>query len=68
MWDHFCLSLKGGRGQKKLYHMKFKSKISYFGKINNILSEQMAEQLAIEVNVTECSTQTEPRQLFMVSN
>ena len=43
-------------GQKKLYHMKFKSKISYLGEKNSILPWQMAEQLAVEVdvkNVTE---------------
>ena len=43
-------------GQKKLYHVKFKSKISYLGKKISILPWQMAEQLAVEVdvkNVTE---------------
>ena len=38
-------------GQKKLYHMKFKSKISYLGKKISILPWQMAEQLAVEVDV-----------------
>ena len=38
-------------GPKKLYHMKFKSKISYLGKKINILPWQMAEQLAVEVGV-----------------
>ncbi len=36
--------------------MKFKSKISYLGERNSILPGQMAEQLAVEVdvkNVTE---------------
>ena len=33
-------------GQKKLYHMKFKSKISYLGEKISILPWQMAEQLA----------------------
>ena len=43
-------------GQKKLYHMKFKSKISYLGEKISIQPWQMAEQLAVEVdvkNVTE---------------
>ena len=31
--------------------MKVKSKISYLGKRNSILPGQMAEQLAVEVNV-----------------
>ena len=30
-------------GQKKLYHMKFKSKISYWGEKISILPRQMAE-------------------------
>ena len=38
-------------GQKKLYHMKFKSKISYLGEKISILPWQMAEQLSVEVNV-----------------
>ena len=41
--------------------MKCKSKISYLGKKINILPWQMAEQLAVEVdvkNVTEDGTQT----------
>ena len=38
-------------GQKKLYHMKFKSKISYLGEKISILPWQMAEQLAVEVDV-----------------
>ena len=49
-------------GQKKLYHMKFKSKISYLGKKISILPWQMAEQLAVEVdvkNVTEDGRRTE---------
>ena len=42
--------------QKKWSHMKIKSKISYLGERNSILPGQMAEQLAVEVdvkNVTE---------------
>ena len=31
--------------------MKVKSKISYLGEINSILSGKMAEQLAVEFNV-----------------
>ena len=38
-------------GPKKLYHMKFKSKISYLGKKISILPWQMAEQWAVEVDV-----------------
>ena len=38
-------------GQKKLYHMKFKSKISYLGEKISILPSQMAEQLAVELDV-----------------
>ena len=38
-------------GQKKFYHVKFKSKISYLGKKISILPVQMAEQLAVEVDV-----------------
>ena len=37
--------------QKKWSHMKVKSKISYLGERNSILPGQMAEQLAVEVNV-----------------
>ena len=36
-------------GDKK--NMKVKSKISYLGERNSILPEQMAEQLAVEVDV-----------------
>merc|ERR1712112_681809 len=36
---------------KKRSHMKIKSKISYIGERNGILSRQMAEQLAVEVDV-----------------
>ena len=39
------------RGQKKLYHMKFKSKTSYFGEKISILPRKMAEQWAVEVDV-----------------
>ena len=38
-------------GQKKLYHMKFKSKISYLGEKISILPRKMAEQWAVEVDV-----------------
>ena len=38
-------------GQKKLYHTKFKGKISYLGEKISILPWQMAEQLAVEVDV-----------------
>ena len=38
-------------GPKKMYHVKFKNKISYLGEKNSILPWQMAEQLAVEVNV-----------------
>ena len=37
--------------QKKWSHMKIKSKIRYLGERNSILPGQMAEQLAVEVNV-----------------
>ena len=36
---------------KKWSHMKVNSKISYLGERNSILPGQMAEQLAVEVNV-----------------
>ena len=39
-----------------MYHIKFKSKLSYLGEKISILPWQMAEQLAVEVdekNVTE---------------
>ena len=52
---HFLTTWPLG-GKKKLYHMKFKSKISYLGKKISILPWQIAEQLAVEVdvkNVTE---------------
>ena len=48
--------------QKKWSHMKIKSKISYLGERNSILPGQMAEQLAVEVdvkNVTEQQQQQE---------
>ncbi len=47
--------------QKKRSHMKVKSKISYLGERNSILPVQMAEQLAVEVdvkNVTDTQTHT----------
>ena len=34
-----------------MYHVKFKSKISYLGEKISILPWQMAEQLAVEVDV-----------------
>ena len=34
-----------------MYHVKFKNKICYLGEKNSILPWQMAEQLAVEVNV-----------------
>ena len=34
-----------------MYHIKFKNKISYLGKKISILPWQMAEQLAVEVDV-----------------
>ena len=36
-------------GQKKICHLKFKSKISYLGKKSSILPKQMTEQMAVEV-------------------
>ena len=56
-------------GQKKLYHMKFKSKISYLGEKISILPWQMAEQLAVEVdvkNVTEDGTVHTDKLLYLV--
>ena len=47
---HFLTTWPLG-GSKKLYHMKFKSKLSYLGKKISILPWQMAEQLAVEVDV-----------------
>ena len=44
-------------GQKKMYHVKFKSKISYLGQKNSILPWQMAEQLAVEVDVKNVTEQ-----------
>ena len=58
--------------KKKLYHMKFKSKISYLGGKKCILLWQMAEQLAVEVNVKNVThgTRTDGRHtdklLYMV--
>ena len=43
-------------GQKKLYHIKLKSKISYLGEKISILPRQMAEQWAVEVDVKKCYT------------
>ena len=47
---HFLTTWPLG-GSKKLYHMKFQSKISYLGEKMSILPWQMAEQLAVEVDV-----------------
>ena len=53
-------------GVKKLYQVKFKSKIRYLGKKISILPWQMAEQLAVEVDVKNVTEQyrwkTEDRQ------
>ena len=38
-------------GQQKMYHMKFKSNISFLGEKISILPWQMAEQLTVEVDV-----------------
>ncbi len=43
--------------QKKWSHMKIKSKISYLGERNSILPGQMAEQLAVEVDVKNVTEQ-----------
>ena len=46
------LHLKWGlKRTKKIYHIKFKGKTGYLGEKINILPWQMAEQLAVEVNV-----------------
>ena len=44
-------------GPKKWYHMKFKSKISDLGEKISILPWQMAEQLAVEVDVKNVTEQ-----------
>ena len=44
--------------QKKRSHMKVKSKISYLGERNSILPGQMAEQLAVEVDVKNITEYT----------
>ena len=52
-----------------MYHMKFKSKISYLGKKISILPWQMAEQLAVEVdvkNVTEDGRTEQDKLLYLV--
>ena len=46
-----------GGVKNKLYHMKFKSKISYLGKKISILPWQMAEQLAVKVDVKNVTEQ-----------
>ena len=40
-----------------MYHVKFKSKISYLGEKISILPWQMAEQLAVEVDVKNVTQQ-----------
>ena len=52
--------------QKKRSHMKIKSKISYLDKRNSILPEQMAEQLAVEVNVKNVTYGHNMEQLFAI--
>ena len=47
--------------QKKRSHMKVKSKISYLGERNSILPGQMAEQLAVEVDVKKVMEHTAHR-------
>ena len=47
---------------KKLYHLKFKSKISYLGEKISILPWQMAEQLAVEVDVKNVMEQERQQQ------
>ena len=44
-------------GPKKMYQLKFKSKISYLGEKISILPWQMAEQLAVEVDVKNVTQQ-----------
>ena len=41
-----------------MYHIKFKSKISYLGEKISILPWQMAEQLAVEVDVKNVTEHT----------
>ena len=48
--------------QKKWSHMKVKSKISYLGERNSILPGQMAEQLAVEVNVKNVMEQEQEQE------
>ena len=66
---HFLTTWPLG-GPKKMYHVKFKSKISYLGEKISILPWQMAEQLTVEVdvkNVTEqyvCTEHTGQAHLF----
>ena len=50
-----------------MYHMKFKSKISYLGKKIRILPWQMAEQWAVEVDVKNVmDRQTQDKLLYLV--
>ena len=48
--------------QKKRSHMKVKSKISYLGERNSLLPGQMAEQLAVEVDVKNVTEEEEQEQ------
>ena len=45
-----------------MYHVKFKSKISYLGEKISILPWQMAEQLAVEVDVKNVTEQQQQQQ------
>ena len=58
---HYCRFTGPLGGKKKLYHVKFKSKISYLGEKISILPWQMAEQLAVEVVVKNVTQQQQYR-------
>ena len=58
---HFLTTWPLG-GSKKMYHVKFKNKISYLGKKISILPWQMAEQLAVEVDVKNVTQQQQQQQ------
>ena len=53
---------------KKLYHIKFKSKISYLGGKISILPWQMAEQLAVEVDVKNVTYRCKKCYIWSSSN
>ena len=53
--------------QKKRYHMKVKSKISYLGERNSILPGQMAEQLSVEVDVKNVTEEEEEEEYTRTS-